>query len=122
MPYRKHEHRVRRGGDGGGWRKLLMSSDIIGPAEAARGYHRVYLYDEHRCTATVPLGAQLPDCVVQTSLAIMDREREHRRMAEGNASGSDNDVKEGDGGGRELTSAEEMQILTREMAGFLSRL
>ena len=60
--------------------------------------------------------------MVQTSLAIMDREREHRRMADGNASGSDNDVKEGDGGGRELTSAEEMQILTREMAGFLSRL
>ena len=60
MPYRKHEHRVRgRGDGGGGWRKLLMSSDIIGgPAEAARGYHRVYLYDEHRCTATVPLGAQ----------------------------------------------------------------
>ena len=52
----------------------------------------------------------------------MDREREHRRTADGNGSGSgDDDVKGGDGG-RELTSAEEMQILTREMAGFLSRL
>ena len=58
---------------------------------------------------------------MQTSLAIMDREREHRRTADGNGSGSGNDVKEGDGS-RELTSAEEMQILTREMAGFLSRL
>ena len=51
----------------------------------------------------------------------MEREREHRRTADGNGSGSGDDgVKEG--GGRELTSAEEMQILTREMAGFLSRL
>ena len=59
---------------------------------------------------------------MQTSLVIMDREREHRRTADGNGSGSgDDDVKGGDGG-RELTSAEEMQILTREMAGFLSRL
>ena len=44
------------------------------------------------------------------------------RTADGNGSSSEEDVKEGDGGGRELTSAEEMQILTREMAGFLSRL
>ena len=63
MPYRKHEHRVRRGdGGGGGWRKSVMSSDIgrdfLIKSPEARGYHRVYLYDEHRCAATVPLGAQ----------------------------------------------------------------
>ena len=44
------------------------------------------------------------------------------RTADGNGSSSEEDVKEGGGGARELTSAEEMQILTREMAGFLSRL
>ena len=63
MPYRKHEHRVRRRlGGGRGWRKSVMSNDIgrdfIIKSHQARGYHRVYLYDEHRCTATVPLGAQ----------------------------------------------------------------
>ena len=52
------------------------------------------------------------------SLSIMEREREHRQTF-AQESGLDDDVKEEDG---ELSSAEELRILTKEMAGFHSRL
>lgn len=110
MPYRKHHHRVRH----------RSGLDFLTNFPDGRGSHRVYLYDEIRCAPTgIPLlRAHLPDCIVQMSLSIMEREREHRQTF-AQESGLDDDVKEEDG---ELSSAEELRILTKEMAGFHSRL
>ena len=116
MPYRNHQHRVRGVSS---WRKTIdIGLDFLTNFHDGRGNHRVYLYDELRCSATVPLRAHLPDCVVQHSLSIMEREREHRQTSSANGSGSDDDVKE-EG---ELSSAEELRILAKEMEGFHSRL
>ena len=122
MPYRKGPALRRRASSW--WKTTGIGLELDFNFQSGSGSHRVYLYDEHRCSPTAPLRAHLPDSLVQRSLSIMEREKEdfaaeRQAASDGSSSSSSglDDVKED-----ELSSAEEARMLANETAGFHWRL